>query len=409
MIGWAVVGAGPQGVAVAVHLVRAGVPAEAIRLLDPHPPLTAWRTRAARVGMRRMRSPATHHLDVADDGLLAFGARHGQALRAPSDRPERSLFEAHARWLLTGLGVGARWLAASVRDLQRHPASGWQLHTDTAPVHASRVVLALGSGQRGRWPRWARALRQRHVAVHHVLELQAAPTAERMAVVGGGLSAVQAALRLAHAGHAVWLLARRRLRVRPYDVDAPWFDDGAPWRFARLPSSERPAALAAARHPGTVPAQVARRLLDRLGEGAGRIRFVAEPVVRATPRGGGVRLHTPGHQVDVGGVWLATGFDPALPHGGWVPRVARALGLPITPSGHPVLDRGLSWAPGLHVTGALAELQLGPAARGLIGGRWAARRIADHHRRIPTSRFSPTSFSRSSTNMGVPRSNPTGG
>jgi hypothetical protein len=45
-------------------------------------------------------------------------------------------------------------------------------------------------------------------------------------------------------------------------------------------------------------------------------------------------------------VVLATGFDAAI----------ERMELPCAPCGFPLVDRALRWAPGIYVTGPLAEL-----------------------------------------------------
>jgi hypothetical protein len=39
------------------------------------------------------------------------------------------------------------------------------------------------------------------------------------------------------------------------------------------------------------------------------------------------------------------------------------------------VDQSLRWHPGIYVTGALAELEIGPTAMNIIGARLAAERI----------------------------------
>ena len=73
---------------------------------------------------------------------------------------------------------------------------------------------------------------------------------------------------------------------------------------------------------------------------------------------------------------LATGFDARRPGGAWLDAAIAAEGLPIAPCGYPLVSGDLAWAPGLHVTGLLAELEVGPAARNIVGARMAATRLA---------------------------------
>ena len=50
-------------------------------------------------------------------------------------------------------------------------------------------------------------------------------------------------------------------------------------------------------------------------------------------------------------------------------------GLPTADCGYPFVDLALQWAKGLYVMGPLAELEIGPAAANLGGGRIAVKRI----------------------------------
>ena len=72
---------------------------------------------------------------------------------------------------------------------------------------------------------------------------------------------------------------------------------------------------------------------------------------------------------------LATGFGTRVPGGDLVAGVAHRAGLELGPCGYPVPDRRLRWHDRIFVAGALAELELGPSARNIAGGRLAAERI----------------------------------
>lgn len=72
---------------------------------------------------------------------------------------------------------------------------------------------------------------------------------------------------------------------------------------------------------------------------------------------------------------LATGFESARPGGAWVAHAMEELGLPCAPCGYPIVDARLNWFPGLHVTGPLAELEIGATAPNIRGARAAAERL----------------------------------
>ena len=74
-------------------------------------------------------------------------------------------------------------------------------------------------------------------------------------------------------------------------------------------------------------------------------------------------------------VVLATGFERSRPGGEWLDRTVRDFALSCHECGYPIVDRSLCWYPGLYLVGPLAELELGPVARTIIGARHAARRV----------------------------------
>ncbi len=76
-------------------------------------------------------------------------------------------------------------------------------------------------------------------------------------------------------------------------------------------------------------------------------------------------------------VFLATGFKSGLPGGALIRRdLVEQSGLKISDyCGFPIVSFDLKWHPRISVSGALAELELGPSARNIAGARLAAERI----------------------------------
>jgi len=83
-----------------------------------------------------------------------------------------------------------------------------------------------------------------------------------------------------------------------------------------------------------------------------------------------------GEALICGRIVLATGFEERRPGGAWLDDAIDRLGLPCSACGYPLVDGALRWHPRIHVSGALAELEVGPAARNIAGARMAAERIA---------------------------------
>lgn len=377
MIDWLVVGAGMHGMAVAVALRRAGVPVGRIAILDPHPePLARWGQRTRAVEMTMLRSPALHHLDPIQTSLLTYAASVGRGLPGIGVPPPLDVFNAHARSVVAGAGLWSAPLPGEARGMVRQP-HGWRVEADRGALEARRVVLAVGGGERGRWPGWATAVRSRGVSIQHVFDPGYVPRTDGpLAVIGVGLSGVQVALGAAARGQPVVLIGHRPPRVTDYDADVCWF---APASAAALGVARDPAGrreiVRRARHRGAINPSAAARLSAQIAEG--RITVTTAPLSRVVPVGKGVELVVGGTTHRVDGIVLATGLDD-VPPTGWIARTARTLGLPVAPDGTPVPTPSLQWAPGLFVCGALAELELGPVARSVAGGRRAAEIVALH-------------------------------
>lgn len=74
MLDWLIIGGGIHGTHLAHVLVnQCGFSADAIRILDPHEALlAAWSQRTTNTGMRYLRSPRVHHIDLDYRSLERF-------------------------------------------------------------------------------------------------------------------------------------------------------------------------------------------------------------------------------------------------------------------------------------------------------------------------------------------------
>lgn len=98
---------------------------------------------------------------------------------------------------------------------------------------------------------------------------------------------------------------------------------------------------------------------------------------------------------------LATGLDP-VPEHPFVGSLVESLSLERGADGFPILDdRTLAWQrtdgtdSSVYVSGALAELTVGPFARNITGARRVAERLLESQNMAETESVSPTSGGRS--------------
>ncbi len=398
MLDWLVIGGGPHGVHAALRLIgEADAPPEGVRILDDEPRLLMrWRRCTRNTGMEFLRSPAVHHIDLSSASLHRFAKRRGRRMEKPFTRPyfrpALDLFDLHCddvieRNQLQDLHVRGR---ASGLDLQGEGVrvEYQEMNGDrTEAIGARRVILAIGAPQEPEWPDWAReavasleassgghAERIRHV-FDPGFELVDDPAERAIAVVGAGISGAQVALRLAREGRRVFLISRHALRVEQFDSDPGWQGPMNMGGFARLDDpNERREEIRAARHRGSMPPEVHAALRSAVADET--IELVEEAEVEsARVEGQQVSLELGRHGIRVDRVLLATGFPGHRPGGAWLDDAVDTFELPCAACGYPIVDRGLRWHPRLLVTGALAELELGPVSRNLSGAQRAGDRI----------------------------------
>jgi hypothetical protein len=379
-----------------------------ITVLDPYAePLSVWRHQTRNTGMRYMRSPSSHNLDLDFHALRAFarqraggGADDGGAGPAggeppfipPYARPTLELFNAHARAVIEHRGLRRMRRRARLLDIDADPG-GVRVLTDDGEEGADFLVLAVGRTEQIYRPAWAVAARagsEGAAAVLHVFDAAFGPElfdgARAPVIVGGGVTAAQVACLAARRSNTrVRLLARGPITVQQFDSEPCFIGPRCLEQFLSAPTPrERRRFIDEARHPGTVPWDVERLLREDT-----RIEVVEDEIVGVEPAAGGaspaglpvrIRLSARRAPVESDMVVLATGFHPGPPLAPLLADLSRRHGLATGPAGFPVPDLHLRWHPRVMVTGPLGELELGPAAPNIIGAHLAARRLVPFFR-----------------------------
>ncbi|ANM31729.1 hypothetical protein ABI59_22485 [Acidobacteria bacterium Mor1] len=379
---WLIVGGGIHGVHIAARLIgEAGVAPQDLRIVDPGDRLLArWRSSTATTGMTHLRSPAVHHLDLEPWSLKRFAGtrrrrRRPKSFAPPYDRPKLTLFNAHCERVVNAYGLSELHLQNRVTDCAIDDHRVGVRLSGGDRLEAANIVLAIGAIEQPAWPDWAP---RDDARVSHVFEPGPHAPFEpesTVAVVGGGMTAAQVALRLSREGHPVHLLSRHPLRLHQFDSDPGWLGPRFMKAFLEEPDLDRRRELITdARHRGSIPPDVRRPLRQAIVEG--KIVRHESDVRQLDLKQDGVALSlSDDHVVEARRVLLATGFDSRRPGGRWIDELIESESLPVAQCGYPVLDSALRWHPRVRVSGALAELELGPVARNIAGARRAGERI----------------------------------
>ncbi len=383
---WLIIGGGIHGVHIAARLLgESGVAPERLRIVDPSNQLLArWRSCADTTGMTHLRSPGVHHLDLDPYSLLRFAGKRKKRKRRktglfapPFDRPALALFNAHCDQVVETFGLANLHIQdRATRCSVDREGIGVQLSSGRE-IAAQNLVLAIGGSEQPEWPDWAP---RSHARVHHVFEqgFDGWPSSsETVAVIGGGISAGQVALRLVEEGHSVHLVSRHTLRQHQFDSDPGWLGPKFMTGFRRERSFDRRRTLIAeARHKGSVPPDVRRALRRAIGRDL--LRWHDGEVEEFDARRDGLLLRLANQaELEAERVLLATGFASTRPGGSMVDALIASVSLPCARCGYPIVDSALRWHPRIHVSGPLAELELGPASRNIAGARRAGDRLVE--------------------------------
>ncbi|MEU6404348.1 FAD-dependent oxidoreductase [Streptomyces sp. NPDC046985] len=392
-----VIGAGPYGLSIAAHLRALGRP---VRVFGEV--MGSWR-HAMATGMFLKSTPDAVDLSAPEPGgrLADFLQAHGERALTELTPIPCDVFVRYGQWFQKRyVGEVEPVRAASV---DRAPGgAGLAVRLDDGQeLAARRVVVATGLNGLAHVPAELARLAPDGPAAHALVSHTSQHTdlsryaGRRVAVVGGGQSALESAALLHEAGADAQVLVRERDLLwgdtpelaRPWTrrVTRPGSPLGSGWILAavcrapggvrRLPAAARLLLFRRALRPsggwwlrdrveGVVPVRTACRVVGAEAAGSAvRLELAG--------RGGAARTLTVDH------VLAATGYRLDVDALSFLsPGVRRALAL-VPGSKAPRLSAAFeSSVPGLYFTGSLAAPTFGPMLRFVAGAEYTAARVA---------------------------------
>ena len=375
--------------------------------------LHQWNERFAALGIQYLRSPSWAHPDMfSSESLAEFAWREGRtdelrnvdsSLGALSGMPDLDA----GYFRLPGTQLFHDFCAEMIETLPHTFVKGKAVDVITAgdtheilvqtpqaplaKIRAKQVVLALGAAGAPNVPRAFEGLtvqtdgeglpRLMHTSDWRSMASLPQRRNQSVLVIGGGLSAAQAALKAVRCGarHTV-LCSRRPLVTRHYDIPLEFMDrrEGkGKWRdWFFLSGAKRAEYIKSVRGGGSIPPDYMEDLYA--AEKAQRLALQVKSVARATSSEQGIHVEfDDGSTFEASCVILGTG---STLNGLEVPLIASLAARYDLPARDrlPVLDDDLQWRQGISVVGALAAGQLGPDAGNLTGARKSAIICADN-------------------------------
>lgn len=376
-----VVGAGIHGIHILLRVVESGLfPPERCAIVDPHERAFAqWQRRAVNCHMGFLRSPASHGIDPDFRSLRRQAPGDSPFFFTPPyHRPSVELFARHITERSRDVLSGLAWHVGTVRAVERR-GEDYELQVNS-PAGVSRldtsvVILAPGQPPPAIPPIFAGHMRAGLVEHIHssTFHPDSIPSGARVALVGGGIAAAHLAAWLYPRGITVHLWNRDRPTSWQFDSDPCFIGPRCGDFFGSLRTAGlRRRVITRSRRPGSLPPDLYDSLRRAIRFGNVDLR---REEVRAVWAAGErhVIQGSKGSVAEYDRIVLATGFSPGPPMAEVIsPLAAHA---PVADDGYPIPAGDLSWLPKLYLTGALAELEIGPPARNIAGAHLAGRRI----------------------------------
>ena len=390
MLDWLIVGGGVHGTYLSnilrTHCYSQGKKQVALRILDPGCGLMArWERLTRNTGMEFLRSPRVHHVGIAPDSLHRFAIRNyanpNMQYTEPYYRPSLELFGRHSQWVIAQNKLNRLFIQGRATHLKRC-RNGLSVSSTAGTIKTRRLLLCLGLTDQPLWPDWARTLQKNGGHIHHILEADTVfyslPPLVKIAIVGGGMTGVQASLWYSqHGSRKVTNIRRHPLRISQFDADPGWIGPKYLSGFNKISDLNiRRKLIVNARNYGSVSMDMAEQLKRRTD--LGLINSVQAKIkVCEKNEDSSIRIIFKERlkSITVNMILLATGFESKRPGGSFVDQMTGELDLPCARCGYPIVNQALQWYQGIFVSGSLAELKIGPVARNIAGARLAAKRI----------------------------------
>ncbi|OQX29323.1 MAG: hypothetical protein B0D92_04375, partial [Spirochaeta sp. LUC14_002_19_P3] len=319
---WLIIGGGIHGTHIAIRLMtEAQVPRNQICILDPAERLLSrWLKVTALTGMTHLRSSSVHHLDTEPQSLRLFARKHfppeTQPFSKPYDRPSLKLFNAHSDWLIKEYDLASIHLQDKAMEFMELNQNGITIKTKgNKVISAAKAILAIGIGDQPEWPDWARAGKRK---IQHLFDadFQWPQTTESIIIVGGGITAAQAALQMKN--RQVHLVSRHGFRLHQFDSDPGWF---GPKHLPEFLNEKNPVVrrriIRNARYRGSMPPEVHQALVKAIDDG--KIQYHTAQIEGVEESDNSISITTVENQtISAEHLVLATGFSPRVPGGAMV-------------------------------------------------------------------------------------------
>ncbi len=348
-------------------------------------PLAQFFSQCKTVGISHLRSPASHCMHKNFNSLFEYAVKHNFSQKHFEGRyytPTIDLFYDYCTHSLKTCKIQNSWLKAHIESLE-YKNKLWSITTSKEVLQTKRVILALG-GEKAAIPTYCKNATN----ISHILDIPFIdpPDGSKIAIIGAGMSGVQSALRFYTDKHCrVTVFSHKDISVNFFDSNPCFIGPKClPLFLSEKDYNKRRNIIQTHRFSGTINSFCMNIFSNAVKKNhisyiIGKIENIFQRKNTNTIQ---LQKNSTKHAIpkstteEFNSVIFASGFEKSIPpHNHIIAPLKSKYSLATTQGGWPIVDSSLQWHSGLYLTGALAELELGPAARNIIGAHLAYRRL----------------------------------
>ncbi|MGV2874286.1 NAD(P)-binding domain-containing protein [Macrococcus capreoli] len=367
-----IIGGGIQGITIALKLLEERkLTIHDLLIIDPYSFISRWKTITNKIGMDYLRSPLVHHVHPNPMHLKQYAKEedYAQGFSGYYQKPQLEMFNNHINDQIKRYALDHCFEQDKVINLKRNNNT-LTLITEKTTYQCDRVILATGMNHLHAVPDYMKSVAQDKY--DHVFKQNEAIDNQTDVIVGGGITAFHLARKLS-SNKKITLIMRHDIRCHELDADPGWLGPKNMSQFEKVTDyRERRMMIKTARHRGSVPLHLKQSILNLKRQN--KVEIITQTIDKVNDTS---IYFSDGTSLAYQKIILATGCEPSLNNDVLIQNIIRSFNAPIAECGFPIVTKNLEWIPGIFVAGPLAELELGPISRNIIGGRKASERIAE--------------------------------
>lgn len=378
MYSLAIIGGGATGTSILLNLPNS-IRNKTI-IIDKNPsPLYLFLLRCQNVGMRFLRSPASHTLiEPISPRMLSFGKEFFKPhdFEGPYYNPSLRLFKHYIKNITQKMSL--HWIQNEVTDITSDNNLSWIIRTPTSVLQTKRIILALGAGDSHIPKEFQNVVPSEDHILHPNFSHPPNSPRKNIAIVGGGMSGTQCALTLSK-HHNVTLIIPHKFRVSYFDSNVGFVGPKYQAFFEDASLDVKLKILKQEKYLGSINPYVFEQINNAYTSNL--IDVKESKLLTAAPTNKGFTLTLANSTtLDVNQLIFATGFERQnTTYNPLVSKLIRKYNLPLTSKQKiPLLEHNtLEWYPNLFLAGILGELSIGPSAGSFIGAHIFTRKMKE--------------------------------